>query len=47
MFAEVGNKVIDLQRTAIGDVRLGKLMPGHFRKMSRMEIGSLIGNNGE
>jgi 23S rRNA pseudouridine2605 synthase len=41
MFAAVGNKVIDLQRTAIGDVRLGGLKPGHWRKLSQAEIESL------
>jgi 23S rRNA pseudouridine2605 synthase len=41
MFAAVGNKVIDLQRTAVGDIRLGGLKPGHWRKLSRAEIDSL------
>jgi 23S rRNA pseudouridine2605 synthase len=47
MFATVGNRVIDLNRTAIGDVRLGGLKPGHWRKLSRAEIDRLIGNKGE
>lgn len=38
MFAAVGNKVQSLERTAIGDVRLGRLMSGHYRKLSRQEI---------
>jgi 23S rRNA pseudouridine2605 synthase len=44
MFAAVGNKVLDLQRTAIGDVKLGALKPGHWRKLTRAEIDSLIGD---
>jgi 23S rRNA pseudouridine2605 synthase len=47
MFAAVGNKVIDLKRTAIGDVGLGGLKPGHWRKLSKAEIDRLIGNKGE
>jgi 23S rRNA pseudouridine2605 synthase len=47
MFDAVGNKVIDLQRTAIGDIRIGGLKPGHWRKLSKSEIDSLIGNKGE
>jgi 23S rRNA pseudouridine2605 synthase len=46
MFAAVGNKVLDLQRTAIGDVRLGGLKPGHWRKLTRAEIESLLGKSG-
>jgi 23S rRNA pseudouridine2605 synthase len=42
MFQAVGNKVLDLQRTSIGDVRLGALKPGHYRKLKREEIDSLI-----
>jgi 23S rRNA pseudouridine2605 synthase len=42
MFQAVGNKVIELQRTSIGDVRLGALKPGHYRKLKRDEINSLI-----
>lgn len=38
MFAAVGNKVIDLERIAIGELRLGRLMEGHYRKLSREEI---------
>jgi 23S rRNA pseudouridine2605 synthase len=45
MFDAVGNRVLDLRRTAIGDVRLGGLKPGHWRKLSRAEIDSLHGNN--
>ena len=38
MFAAVGNKVQSLERTAIGDVRLGRLMSGHYRKLNRQEV---------
>ena len=38
MFAAVGNKVQSLERTAIGDIRLGRLLPGHYRKLTRAEI---------
>lgn len=43
MFAAVGNKVIDLERTAIGDLHMGNLMSGHYRKLTRQEISDLIG----
>jgi 23S rRNA pseudouridine2605 synthase len=38
MFAAIGNKVIDLERTAVGGVRLGNLKEGHYRKLKRNEI---------
>jgi 23S rRNA pseudouridine2605 synthase len=38
MFAAVGNKVMELERTAIGDLYMGKLMEGHYRKLSVTEI---------
>lgn len=38
MFAAVGNKVQALERTAIGDIRLGHLMEGHYRKLTKKEI---------
>ena len=43
MFAAVGCRVTELERTAIGDVRLGYLKPGHIRKMKREEIEKLPG----
>lgn len=43
MFAAVGNKVIDLERIAVGDLYLGNLMSGHYRKLTRQEISDLIG----
>jgi len=41
MFAAVGNKVQSLERTAIGDIRLGRLLQGHYRKLTRAEIDYL------
>ncbi|MBE6030934.1 MAG: rRNA pseudouridine synthase [Clostridiales bacterium] len=38
MFNAVGNKVLELERIAIGDVRLGRMMEGHYRKLTREEI---------
>lgn len=38
MFAVVGNKVLDLDRIAIGDLYLGHLMVGHYRKLTKDEI---------
>ncbi|NLD20140.1 MAG: rRNA pseudouridine synthase [Clostridiales bacterium] len=43
MFAAVGNKVQELERTAIGDIRLGRLMSGHYRKLTVKEIEYLKG----
>lgn len=45
MFGAVGNKVIDLERTAIGHIYLGNLMTGHYRKLTKSEIHGL--NNGK
>ncbi|MDR1815218.1 MAG: rRNA pseudouridine synthase [Clostridiales Family XIII bacterium] len=42
MFAAVGCKVVDLERTAVGAVRLGRLLPGHWRKLTLREIESLL-----
>lgn len=38
MFAAVGNKVVELQRTAVGELYLGHLMEGHYRKLNQKEI---------
>ena len=38
MFAAVGNKVQELERVSIGDIRLGRLTSGHYRKLTREEI---------
>lgn len=38
MFKAVGNPVQELERIAIGDIRLGHLKPGHYRKLTHEEI---------
>lgn len=38
MFAAVGNKVQELERIAIGELYLGRLMVGHYRKLTPKEI---------
>ncbi len=38
MFAAVGNPVQELERVAIGKIRLGHLRPGHYRKLTREEV---------
>ena len=43
MFAAVGNKVQQLERVAIGEIKLGRLMEGHYRKLNREEIEYLKG----
>ena len=43
MFASVGCRVMELERTAIGGVRLGHLKQGYTRKMTRAEIEMLLG----
>lgn len=43
MFAAVGNKVQELERVAIGDIPLGRLAEGHYRKLTREEIDYLKG----
>lgn len=42
MFAAVGNKVIDLERIAIGNLMLGHLKTGHYRKLTQKEIEDLF-----
>lgn len=41
MFAAVGNKVIDLERVAMGELYLGRLKEGHYRKLTQQEIDYL------
>jgi 23S rRNA pseudouridine2605 synthase len=41
MFAAVGNRVLELQRTAVGEIRLGNLKEGHYRKLKQNEIAEL------
>ena len=43
MFATVGNKVQKLERVAIGDIKLGRLKEGHYRKLTKKEIEYLKG----
>lgn len=43
MFKAVGNTVLELERVAIGDVRLGHMQQGHYRKLTRREIEYLKG----
>ena len=38
MFEAVGAKVFELQRTAIGDVKLGRLREGTYRRLTEKEI---------
>lgn len=38
MFRAVGNRVLELERIAIGDIRLGHTQAGHYRKLTRQEI---------
>ncbi len=38
MFKAVGNPVQELKRIAIGDIKLGRLKEGHYRKMRKDEI---------
>jgi len=41
MFQTLGIKVLQLHRTAVGPVRLGKLRPGDFRRLGRDEVEAL------
>jgi 23S rRNA pseudouridine2605 synthase len=41
MFAAVGNKVVELERVAVGEILLGRLKEGHYRKMTRRELAYL------
>ncbi|MDR2133085.1 MAG: rRNA pseudouridine synthase [Clostridiales Family XIII bacterium] len=41
MFAAVGNKVVELERVAVGEILLGRLKEGHYRKMTRAELAYL------
>ena len=38
MFKAVGNPVLELQRISIGELRLGRLMPGHYRRITPKEL---------
>jgi 23S rRNA pseudouridine2605 synthase len=41
IMAQVGHKVLELLRTGVGPVRLGKLPPGGYRRLTRAEVESL------
>jgi 23S rRNA pseudouridine2605 synthase len=41
ILARVGHKVLRLTRTAIGPLRLGKLAPGEYRRLSHAEVEAL------
>lgn len=41
MFREVGLKVLDLHRTEVGPVSLGRLRPGDFRRLTHAEEAAL------
>ena len=41
MFKAVGTPVLELERIAIGDVKLGRLATGGYRKLTQKEIKSL------
>jgi 23S rRNA pseudouridine2605 synthase len=41
MFAAVGCRVLELERTQIGPVRLGNLKAGHWRKLTPRELEAL------
>lgn len=43
MFAAVGNEVQELKRIAIGDIKIGRLAEGHYRKLTREEVAYLKG----
>lgn len=42
MFKAVGNNVQELERIAIGDIKLGRLAVGHYRKLTKEEIEYLM-----
>lgn len=41
MFAAVGNRVQSLERVAVGEIYLARLMTGHYRKLTPKEIDYL------
>jgi len=38
MFVAVGNRVLELERTAIGELYLGRLLEGNYRKLKKNEV---------
>lgn len=41
MLARVGHKVMQLQRVQVGSIKLGKLAPGEFRRLTSQEVADL------
>lgn len=41
MFARIGHKVLKLKRVGFGSLRLGRLLPGEYRELSREELAAL------
>lgn len=41
ILARVGHKVLELLRTAVGPIRLGKLRPGEYRRLTHDEAAAL------
>jgi pseudouridine synthase len=41
MCRAIGHPVLRLERTAIGDLELGRTKQGHYRKLTRQEIDAL------
>lgn len=41
MFAAAGHRVLQLERTAIGSIRLGRTKPGTYRRLTEAEIEGL------
>lgn len=41
MFRAVGNKVVRLERVAVGELYIGRLMEGHYRKLTPEEVNYL------
>jgi len=41
ILARLGHKVLRLTRTAVGPIRLGALLPGEARRLTREEVKSL------
>lgn len=41
LFAKIGHKVLTLIRTAVGPIKLGKMMPGEWRKLTPGEVDRL------
>jgi 23S rRNA pseudouridine2605 synthase len=42
MFLEIGHRVLELERTAVGPLQLGNLKPGECRRLTEAELARLI-----